>query len=167
MALHVLDVAVRDVAAGALGLLLDAPAPPALAELELRSGDDRLVLGVLGSSHVVTATTRGRTCVEQVSCDAGAAGGELLPRVRMAGGHSLRSTTTTLAAHQVAALAEQLRACAGQQPHWLAGAFPGARAAVTALVGRALPGGWGWRTWHLYPAAGRGVVVRTSSRWTP
>ena len=66
-----------------------------------------------------------------------------------------------------AALAERLRACAAEQPHWVCGAFPGARAAVTALVGRAVPGGWGWRTWHLYPCAGGGVVVRTSSRWTP
>ena len=167
MTLHVLDVAVRDVAAAALGLLLDAPAPPALAELELRAGDDRLVLGVLGSSHVVTATTRGRTCVEQVSCDAVAAGGEPLPSRRTAGAHHLRSRTTTLATPAVAALAERLRACAAEQPHWVCGAFPGARAAVTALVGRAVPGGWGWRTWHLYPGAGCGVVVRTSSRWTP
>ena len=50
MTLRVLDVAPRDVAAEALGLLLDAPVPPALAELTVRDGDGgALTLHVCGS----------------------------------------------------------------------------------------------------------------------
>ncbi len=167
MTLHVLEVAPRDVSAAALGLLLDAGAPPPLAELVLRSGDDRLVLAVLGSSHAVTATAGGRRCVEQVSCDAVAAGGEPLPARRTRGGYAIRSSTRSFPAAELAALADRLRATSAATPGWLCGTFPGAPEAVTALTGRALPAGWTWQTWHLYPGAERGAVVRTSSRWTP
>lgn len=167
MTLHVLEVAPRDVAAGALGLLLDAPPPVVLAELVLGSGDDRLVLGVLGSSHAVTATVGGRCCVEQVSCDAVAAGGEPLPGRRDVGGYAIATSTHVLPAPELAELADRLRATAARSPQWLCGAFPGAPAAVTALTGRGVPGGWSWRTWHLYPGPVCGAVVRTSSRWTP
>ena len=167
MTLHVLEVAPRDVSAAALGLLLDAPPPVALAELVLRSGVDRLVLGVLGSSHAVTATAGGRRCVEQVSCDAVAAGGEPLPGRREVGGYAMESSTQLLPAPELAGLADRLRATAAGTPGWLCGAFPGASAAVTALTGQAVPGGWAWQTWHLYPGPVSGAVVRTSSRWTP
>lgn len=167
MTLHVLEVAHRDVSAAALGLLLDAPPPVALAELVLRSGGDRLVLGVLGSSHAVTATAGGQRCVEQVSCDAVAAGGEPLPGRRDLGGYVLSSSTRLLPPPEVAELADRLRDTAARTPGWLCGAFPGAPAAVTALTGQAVPGGWAWQTWHVYPGPLQGAVVRTSSRWTP
>ena len=167
MSLHVLEVSPRDVAADALGLLLDAPAPPALAELVLRSGPDRLVLGVLGSSHVVSAHRGGERCVEQVSCEAVAAGGLALPPSHETGPYELRSSTEVLPRADVDALAGRLRTAAELGRSWLCGAFPAPAAAVTALTGRTVPGGWAWQTWHLYPGETHGIVVRTSSRWTP
>lgn len=167
MTLHLLEVAPRDVAAEALGLLLGAPAPPALAELVLTRGDDRLVLGVLGSSHVVSAGVGAASCVEQVSCDAVGAGGQALPGTHDDGAYAFRSSSEVLPQADLEALAAALRGRAEREQGWLCGTFPTSGAAVTALAGEALPGGWAWQTWHLYPAAGPGTVVRTSTRWTP
>lgn len=166
MTLHRLQVLPRDVAADALGLLLDAPAPPTLAELVLRHGDDRLVLGVLGASHAVTATARDGRLTEQVSCDAVAAGGRPLPRRTRAGAYRLTSERRTVPAAELAATAARLRTRAGGAD-WVCGAFPGDGAALTALTGACLDGGWTWRTWHLYPGPEEGVIVTTRSRWTP
>jgi hypothetical protein len=163
MTLHQLDVAPQDVAAEALGLLLDAPVPAALAELTVRDGDGgELTLYVLGASHAVLATRPGHRLTEQVSC---AVGGRRLPSRLRRGGYTLTAQTTTLPPAELAALADEL---AGQGEGWLCGAFPGDRSALTALHGAALPGdGWAWRTWHLYPGDEGGTVVRTWSRWTP
>lgn len=172
MSVHLLEVAPRDVAAGALGLLLDAPAPPALAELELRSGPARLVLGVLGASHVVRASTldaagREQTCVEEVSCDAAGRGGRPLRAEHRRGAHVLRSSTQVQPREHVDALARRLRDTARDDAAWLCATFPTSAAAVTALTAQVVPGGWAWQTWHLYPDAASGVVVTTSSRWKP
>jgi hypothetical protein len=164
--LHRLRVLPRDVAADALGLLLDAPAPPALAELVLRSAAGELVLGVLGASHAVTATTGGARLTEQVSCDAVAAGGRPLPRSAEAGGYRMTSQSATVPVAELAATAARLRARAADDPAWLCGTFPGDAAALTALTGAPLDGGWTWRTWHLYPGPEEGVIVTTRSRWT-
>lgn len=168
MSVHVLQVPSRDVAAEALGLLLGAPAPAALAELVL--ADDRggrLVLGVLGASHVVTASRPGAELVEQVSCDALAGGGERLPTRKQTGGYRLSTDVRALPAADVDTLAARLRAAARSSPAWICGAFPGADSALTALTGAAQGAGWQWRTWHVYPGRERGVVVATRSRWTP
>lgn len=170
--MHLLEVAPRDVAAGALGLLLDAPAPPALAELELRAGPGRLVLGVLGASHVVRASAvdaagRERTCVEEVSCDAAGRGGLPLRAEHRRGAHVLRSSTQVQPREHVDALARRLRDTARDDTAWLCATFPTSAAAVTALTAQAVAGGWAWQTWHLYPGAISGVVVATDSRWTP
>jgi hypothetical protein len=167
MTLHRLQVLPRDVAADALGLLLDAPAPPTLAELELGHGDARLVLGVLGASHAVTATTGAGRLTEQVSCDAVAAGGRLLPRRARSGGYRMTSASRAVPAVDLAATAAELRARAADDDAWLCGAFPGDGAALTALTGAPLDSGWTWRTWHLYPGPEEGVIVTTHSRWTP
>ena len=167
MTLHLLEIAPRDVAAEALGLLLDAPAPPALAELVLTRDHDRLVLGVLGSSHVVQASSGALQCVEEVSCDAVAAGGLPLPEQLDRAPYSLRSSSRTVPAAELDDLARQLRTTAAQEDAWLCGAFPTSGAAVTALTGAADGAGWAWRTWHLYPGATSGVVVTTASRWQP
>lgn len=168
MALHSLDVPSRDVDPRALGLLLDAPAPTALAQLVLRDGRAALVLGVLGASHAVTATDGVRRVTEQVSCDAVAGGGRPLPRLTRAAGYSLSSVTRTVPAADLTATAARLRARAGADPTWLCGAFPGDPAALTALTGAVgRRGGWTWRTWHLYPGPHDGVLVTTCSAWTP
>jgi hypothetical protein len=169
MTLHDLDVEPRDVAAEALGLLLDAPAPAALAELVLDDGRGAtLVLGVLGASHVVTAAARGHRLTEQVSCDALAAGGQELPERAEAGAYAMTSAVTRVPREELDATAARLRARAVHDEHWLCGAFPGGAGALTALTAAALPaGGWTWETWHLYPGAERSVIVTTRSRWTP
>jgi hypothetical protein len=167
--LHVLDVAPRDVSAGALGLLLDAPIPPALAEQTVRddSGGE-LILHVLGASHAVLATRPGHRLTEQVSCEAVGAGGQPLPPQARRGGYALLAATMTVSRTELADTAARLGALAEHGDGWLCGAFPGDREALTALSGAALPvGGWTWETWHLYPGDEGGVIVRTRSRWTP
>ena len=168
MTLHELAVPPRDVAAEALGLLLDAPAPPTLAELRIEDAQGGvLVLGVLAASHVVTATSAGRQVSEQVSCDALGAGGRSLPSQLERDGYRLISELRVLPRADVDVLAERLRAQA-LQPGWVCGAFPGADAAVTALTGAPLDGGgWSWQTWHLYPGERSGVVVETATTWRP
>lgn len=168
MTVHELTVEPRDVAAEALGLLLDAPAPPTLAELRIEDAQgDTLVLGVLSASHVVTAARGDHRLSEQVSCDALGAGGSVLPQRLERDGYRLSSQVRVLPRAGVEALAAQLRA-QSLQPGWVCGAFPGADAAVTALTGAALDGGgWSWQTWHLYPGETTGVVVETTSTWRP
>lgn len=168
MTLHRLQVVPRDVTADALGLLLDAPVPPVLAELVLRAGPDELVLGVLAASHAVAARSGAALLTEQVSCDAVAAGGEPLPPRAHHGGYTMTSESVVLPAARVTAAAIGLSARATADPAWLCGAFPGGDpAALTALTGAAVDGGWTWRTWHLYPGPEEGVIVTTRSRWTP
>ena len=167
MSVHELAVEPQDVSADALGLLLGAPAPAALAELRLTDGDGgELVLGVLSASHVVTATRGGARLTEQVSCDALASGGTALPARHEQDGYRLTTTTRTVPADELAALAARLRA-EGDAEGRLCGAFPGADGALTALAGSALPDGWQWQTWHLYPGATDGVVVETTTTWQP
>jgi hypothetical protein len=167
VSLHHLDVEPRDVAAEALGLLLDAPAPAALAELVLDDGrGGRLVLGVLGASHVVIAASGGHVLTEQVSCDALAAGGRALPERAEADGYTLSSIVTPVPRAELDATAARLRARAERDDHLLCGAFPGDTGALTALAAAPLPcGGWTWETWHLYPGAEKSVIVTTRSRW--
>jgi Protein of unknown function DUF2617 len=169
MTLHQLDVEPRDVAAEALGLLLHAPAPVALAELALDDGrGGTLVLGVLGASHVVTAVAGGHVLTEQVSCDALAAGGRALPERAEAEGYALSSAVTELSRADFDATAAQLRFRAQRDDRMICGAFPGGAGALTALTAAALPGGgWTWETWHLYPGPERSVIVTTRSRWAP
>lgn len=169
MTVHRLEIEPRDVAAEALGLLLDAPAPVPLAELTL---DDQrgglLLLGVLGASHAVTARCPGYLLTEQVSCDAVAAGGRPLPRTVTSGAYRMSSRTRAVSRSELEATAARLGAVACADDAWLCGTFPGASGALTALRGGALGvGGWRWETWHLYPGAGEGVIVTTRSRWTP
>ena len=169
MTVHQLDVPTRDVAAGALGLLIGATAPAPLAELRLRDGHGgALTLGVLGASHVVTATVPGDRLTEQVSCDAVAAGGTVLPRQHRSAGYEIVSTIAAVPRAELDATADRLRALARDSAAWLCGGFPGPTSALTALTGKALAGGgWSWETWHLYPDGSTGEIVTTRSRWTP
>ena len=169
MTVHLLDVTPRDVTAEALGLLLDAPLPPTLAELTVDDGcGGQITLGVLGASHVVAARVPGRLLTEQVSCEAVAAGGRRLPERTRVGEYELTSTTTSVPQAHLEATAAHLRSQAATRDGWICGSFPGADSAVTALTATALPdGGWTWRTWHLYPGDQEGVIVTTESRWQP
>ena len=134
----------------------------------LRDGPAVLVLRVLGASHAVSASDGARGVTEEVSCDAVAGGGRLLPREASAPGYSLTSATRTVLAADLSLTAARLRARADADDSWLCGAFPGDPAALTALTGAVGPrGGWTWRTWHLYPGPEEGVLVTTSSTWAP
>ncbi|MGY1724359.1 DUF2617 family protein [Blastococcus sp. SYSU DS0533] len=169
MSLHQLDIAPRDVSAGALGLLLDGPAPLPLAQLHLAgAAGATLTLGVLGASHVVCAEAGGHRLTEEVSCDAVGAGGRPLPAELRSGGYAFTSAATTETRDELDATAQRLRALAAGDPAWLCGAFPGAVDALTAMTAQPLAaGGWAWQTWHLYPAGSSGEVVRTRTRWVP
>lgn len=169
MSVHVLGVQPRDVAAEALGLLLHAPAPPALAEITLRDGRiGLLTLGVLGASHVVTAIRPGHHLTEQVSCDALEAGGQRLPRHTQRGGYQLTAATRQVPRAELKEIATRLLDLAERSDTWLCGTFPGASSAITAMTARALPaGGWHWESWHLYPGTHTSSVVRTRSSWIP
>jgi len=165
-----LDLAVptRDVAASALGLLLDAPAPPGLASTVLSDGrGGELVLTVLGASHVVTARRDGATRTEQVSCDAVADGGDPLPGRAERPGYRFTSTVEQVPTAELVDRVAGLRTRAAGRSDWLVAAFPGHAAALTALTGAATATGWTWRTWHLYPGAGTSDVVTTHSDWSP
>lgn len=168
MSVHLLDVETRDVSAGQLGLVVDAPAPRPLVELNLTDpAAGELTLGVLGASHVVTATARGRTLTEQVSCDAIAAGGRPLPDVEHRQGYRFTSHIETVSRRALGRRAEMLRTGAAGRSGWLCAEFPGDRDALTVLTAAATGGHWHWRTWHLYPYRDESVIVETESRWQP
>lgn len=170
MSLHLLEVEPRDVTADALGLLLHAPAPVALAEINLRDGRGGLLtLGLLGASHVVTATRPGHHLTEQVSCDALTAGGQALPHHTQRGGYQLDTVTSQVPRAELEEIAARLRGLAENSDTWLCGTFPGAGSAITAMTARPLPaGGWAWESWHLYPSSARtSSVVTTRSNWIP
>ncbi len=169
MSVYLLDVEPRDVAANALGLLLHAPAPAALAEPSLRDGRGGLLtLGVLGASHIVTATVPGHRLTEQVSCDAVGAGGQQLPQHTQLGGYQLATVTRQVPRAELEEIAARLRGLAESSDSWLCGTFPGTASAMTAMTAAALPvGGWAWDSWHLYPGAETSSMVTTRSSWVP
>lgn len=169
MSVHLLDVQPRDVDPGALGLLLHAPAPAALTQISLRDGRDGLLtLGVLGVSHVVTATVPGHHLTEQVSCDAVSAGGQKLPQRAQREGYQLTAVTTEVPRAELEQTAARLRSLAERSDWWLCATFPGPGSAMTAMTAGSLPaGGWSWESWHLYPGKVRNSIVTTRSRWTP
>ena len=168
MSVHVLDVESRDVSAGRLGLVVDAPVPQPLVTLDLTDPvAGVLTLGVLGASHVVTATARGRTFTEQVSCDAIAAGGLPLPDVEHRHGYHFVSRTATVTRRVLSDRAGLLRDRAATTSGWLCAAFPTDRDAITAMTATASGGHWHWRTWHLYPSGDESVIVETEGRWLP
>ncbi|MDQ3763805.1 MAG: DUF2617 family protein [Actinomycetota bacterium] len=169
MSVRLLEVEPRDVAADALGLLLYAPAPAALAGISFRDGRGGLLtLGVLGASHIVTATLPGYRLTEQVSCDAVGAGGQRLPQHTELGGYQLTTVTRKVPRVELEETAARLRGLAESSDSWLCGAFPGSGIAMTAMTaGALLVGGWTWESWHLYPGEESGSIVTTRSRWIP
>lgn len=122
MSVHLLEVEPADVAADALGLVLDAPVPATLAELHLHDGlAGSLTLGVLGASHVVVAEAGGRMLTEQVSCEAVRSGGMRLPEVEERHGYRFVSRTELVPEDEfrlrAAALREQSSGRAGCAGH--------------------------------------------------
>ncbi|QCQ91587.1 DUF2617 family protein [Rhodococcus sp. SGAir0479] len=167
MSVHLLDVEPTDVAADALGLVLDAPVPEMLASLRLHdAAAGTVTLGVLGASHVVVGETDRVVLTEQVSCTAVLAGGHRLPDTAERPGYRFAARTERVSGAELRRRAADLRA-RSTDDRWVCGAFPGDRDALTALTAVAEAGQWRWRTWHLYPGDGHGTVVATESRWRP
>ncbi|MDN5760552.1 MAG: DUF2617 family protein [Tomitella sp.] len=166
MTFHEFTVPPRDVGAEELCLTIGSPAPDALAELALthpRGGV--LTLGVLGASHVVSIDTEAGRFTEQISCNADPRRTPL-PRRYGDDGYQLTADTRELRPSALRRLGRLLRLRAEGNDHWITGRFPGDVSALTSLSAAPIDDGWQWRTWHLYPAADRGVVVRTESRWS-
>lgn len=167
MPLHHLAVIPADVSGSGLRLALNAPRPPALATLALtHPNGGQLTLGVLGASHVITVAHPDSVFSEEISCTEQGRD-DALPAVAQAVGYHLQSHTDHFDETTFRDFAAALRAECEQQPSWLGGTFPGDDAALTALAAEPDGAGWHWRTWHLYPGAGGGTVVRTDSRWHP
>lgn len=167
MPLHELAVSPADVSGAALGLALNAPAPPTLAACRLiHPVAGSLLLGVLGASHVVTIERTKSRFSEQVSCTARAYGGDL-PEHAEAPGYHLESRIVSHERASFRRLARQLRDTCDREWGWLGGAFPGDDAALTVLGAEPDRAGWRWRTWHLYPDPSGGTVVYTASTWRP
>lgn len=167
MTFHELSVPPVDIAADDLFLTLGGPPPAALAEITVphpRGG--ALLLGVLGASHVVTASGGSAHFTEQISCTEDPRRTPL-PRRYDDGGYRLISETRDVDAGTLRRVARLLRARSEHSGTWITGGFPGDDAALTSLTAAPRGAGWHWTTWHLYPARGRGTVVRTESRWSP
>ncbi|HIW69617.1 MAG TPA: DUF2617 family protein [Candidatus Dietzia merdigallinarum] len=175
MTLHHLDVQPDDVAASELGYRVDfEPAPAALATavLEHPHHPVSLRVAILGASHAVTVIVDGRDSItEEVSCRASTAGGGLpltgKTHACPEGVHHLRGAVDAVPSGRFSAVVRELTDRAVNEPHVLAGRFPGAEGALTVVEARAHSRGWQWRTWHLYPAdetveAG-GEIVTTES----
>ena len=160
MTLYVLDVAPDDVSAAALGYRIDTEPPPEPLVTTLLDHPEHpaaLRLSILGASHAVTLVVDGHdTVTEEVSCRASATGGGL-PGARESrtgpwGTHRLEATVETVSPVGLATVVEQLSRRADLEPEVLAGRFPGAEGALTVVAASAVPTGWEWRTWHLYPS---------------
>ena len=166
-----LDVAFLDVRADQLRVRVGGPVPEPLVSAVVRApGLPPLTLAVLGASHAVHAGDAAAPAfVEEVSC--AAPGGVARAPPPAAG---FPSRVRVLDEVEFAQVARSLRDRAeqaatrddGETAAMLVAGFPGSPDALTAVAGEARPGGYRWRTWHLYPAAGGGgEVVETSGAW--
>lgn len=162
-----LDLAVPFVDARAAGLSWWlGEGPDHLAALTLPGPLGSIELRLLGASHQVVARTGDATAPEVVACRPGPV--SPLPgttRVHLDGAdYRFTSATRSYDAQGTARVAGGLRHRHTGDGRSLVGAFPGSPDALTVLTARSLPGGWAWRTWHVYP--GSGEVVRTTGSLT-
>jgi hypothetical protein len=168
-----LDLAVpyRDTRARDLRWSLSLPVQPALAARTVRLGGLILELRLLGASHqvLVWAEPGGELlCVETVACLPGTAdplpppGTRLLP----SGGYQWESTVAQLAPPEFDAAVAAVRAETAANALALAGSYPGAPGALTAVLPETAAPGVRWTTWHSYPQEGSLVRTRTGFRRT-
>ena len=149
-----------------LTLRLGLPRQPAQSELRVPLAEGALDLRLLDLSHQVVLEDDEAWCSELVARSAGEPrGGGLPARVARAFGsldYTFRSELRRLGPEALAAEAARLVEEFRDQAAALVGVLPGAPSAVTVLAAKPLPGGVGWRTWHLFPRGGE--VVTTASR---
>jgi len=170
---EVLDLVVpyRDTRAQDLCWSLSLPVQPALAVRSVRLGGLVLELRLLGASHQVLVWAEEGTellCVETVACLPGLAGP--LPaqdlRALSGGGYQWESSTLSLAGPEFDRAVARIRRSVSDNPHSLAGCYPGAPGAITAVLPEAAEAGVRWTTWHSYPQDGRLVRTRSGYRRT-
>ncbi|GGM31154.1 DUF2617 family protein [Dactylosporangium sucinum] len=151
-----LDTPYIDTTAADLRFALGLPPQPALRTLTVPlPGGEAVVLRLLGASHQV----RFRDVDETVACLPALPAG--LPASFARPGYTFTAKVQVLAGDAFAAACDQLRRRAAAEEHALAGAFPGARDALTVLAARPVPGGAAWWTAHAYPQTGELVTTET------
>jgi hypothetical protein len=154
------QVPFADVRAAGLALALDVAPQPALGTLVVPLGPLTLELRILGASHQVVARGEDVWLTETVACVPGRQGALPARADAAVGGlrHRFTSTIETLDGPALAARAAAIRARAEADRRALAGVFPGAPGALTAIVLE----DDGWQTWHAYPQTGELVTTRTA-----
>ncbi len=167
-----LDVPFADVRAADLRLSIGGAVPAMLASvlIDPRSSaagfapaQPLLTLGILGSSHVAfVGDAEAPEHVEELSCTA--PGGVPLHAAGRTP-HAPAIRVEKLGEEGFGSVVTRMRGLC-DDPSALVAEFPGADGAITAVRGDAVPGGYRWWTWHLYPDdAGGGEVVATESIW--
>jgi hypothetical protein len=166
-----LVVPYRDTRAADLCWSLALPVQPALAARSLRLGGLILELRLLGASHQVLAWAEEGAellCVETVACLPHLA--EPLPdrdaRALNGGAYAWESETITLSGPAFDRAVARIRRAVDANTDSLAGCYPGAPGALTAVLPEAASSGVRWTTWHSYPQDGRLVRTRTAFRRT-
>ena len=152
-----------DTKAGDLAWALGREPLPALAVKELQLDAVTVQLRILGASHQVIVQADGRTCSETVACRPGSTTPLPLAVSRQTSvwEYDFAARVETLTPGQFAGRAQELVDLVAGHPDGLAGTFPGAPHAFTALLVQRLGGPVQWRTWHSYPQEGRLVCTRT------
>ncbi|RAJ66703.1 uncharacterized protein DUF2617 [Streptomyces sp. Amel2xB2] len=152
-----------DTCAGDLAWALGLEPLPALAARDLRLGAATVQLRLLGASHQVLLEEDGRTCSETVACMPGRRTPLPLGVSRRTGAweYDFAARVETLTPGAFAGRAQELLALVAGHPEGLAGTFPGAPHAFTALLVQRCASQVRWRTWHSYPQEGRLVSTRT------
>ena len=152
-----------DTRAGDLAWALGREPLPALALRELELDGATVQLRLLGASHQVLLEEDGGTCSETVACMPGSRTPLPLGVSKRVGEweYEFAARVERLSPGSFAGRAQELLALVRGHPSGLAGTFPGAPHAFTALMAQRHAGQVHWRTWHSYPQEGRLVSTHT------
>ncbi|MER8002018.1 MULTISPECIES: DUF2617 family protein [unclassified Streptomyces] len=136
---------------------------PALAVLDLDLAGAELQLRLLGASHQVLLQEERGVCSETVACMPGSSTPLPLGVSKRLGAweYEFAARVETLSRGSFAGRAQELLALVADHPNGLAGTFPGAPNAFTAMLAQRDEGQVRWRTWHAYPQENKLVVTRT------
>jgi hypothetical protein len=161
--LTTLSTPYTDTRAGDLAWALGREPLPALVERDFQFGGVTVQLRLLGASHQVLLEEDGRTCSETVACmpDSSTPLPLGVSRRTDEWEYDFAARVETLSPVAFAGRAQELLALVADHPESLAGTFPGAPHAFTALLVQRGVGQVRWRTWHSYPQEGRLVSTRT------
>lgn len=161
--LTILNTAYTDTRAGDLAWALGREPLPALACLDLELSGTHVQLRLLGASHQVLLDEGYGSCSETVACMPGSSTPLPLGVSKGFGEweYEFAARVETLSPGSFSGRAAELLALVADHPNGLAGTFPGAPHAFTALLVQRHEGQVQWRTWHSYPQEGCLVSTRT------